>query len=122
MRPPAYFLIWLALACFGCASLVTVIPADAMTDTRITVTRVRIEMYAKEHGGLPASLDPLPARQGYDNETTDGWGRPINYSRGKDTFSLSSLGKDGLEGGSGDDADIVKTFRIVDGTVTEANP
>ncbi len=58
------------MAFAGCHSLVTVIPPDAMTDTRITVTKVRVEMYVDKAATLPPSLDELPIRQGYDNETT----------------------------------------------------
>lgn len=104
----------------GCASSVNVIPRDAMTHTRMTVTRVRIGMYAEQADGLPQSLDSLPIREGYDNEITDGWGRPLIYSvEGDDLFTLKSLGEDGAPGGTGENADVQQTFQLVDGKPKE---
>jgi hypothetical protein len=87
----------------------------------MTGTRVRIDMYLKNQADsrLPTSLDVLPAREGYDNETVDGWNRPLIYRTEEHGFTLTSLGKDGVPGGSGPDADIVKRYRIVDGEPEE---
>ena len=111
-------LFWLVLVA-GCASTATVIPRDQMTNTRMTVTWVRVGMYAEKTGVLPDSLNGLPERKGYDNETKDGWGRPLVYSSSGDEFSLESLGQDGAPGGSGPNADVRQQFRWTNGKVEE---
>jgi hypothetical protein len=61
-------------------------------------------------------LNALPHRDGYANRTTDGWNRSLRYVIDPNgTFVLSSLGRDGKPGGSGDDADVSARFRIVNG-------
>jgi hypothetical protein len=104
-----------ALGCLGCASLIEVIPPDAMTRNAVTETRVRIGMYLERNTVLPPSLEVLPMRDKYMNRTTDAWDRPLIYQIDDDGFSLTSLGKDGAPGGSGLDADVTEKYRIVDG-------
>lgn len=90
-----------------------------MTVNRIRFTAGRILEFAKVHNRLPASLLELPARKGYDNETTDGWGCDILYEVKPDGMvSLTSYGRDRRPGGGGEDADCVGTFnpRGQDGT------
>jgi hypothetical protein len=90
---------------------VTVITPVEMTDSAITETFVRIDLYAKEHGTTPPSLDVLPERKGYMNRITDGWGRPLLYEVSDDgRLTLTSYGKDGKPGGSGEDADISRSY------------
>jgi len=55
----------------------------------------------------------------YDNETTDGWNRPLIYTRNNDGFALTSFGRDGAPGGSGADADIVSKYRLINGQPEE---
>jgi hypothetical protein len=70
-------------------------------------------MFLMANNSLPPDLSVLPKREGFANQTTDGWGRPLIYSTNTDeTVSLTSLGRDGVPGGMGDDADIVRRFRI----------
>jgi hypothetical protein len=91
-----------------------------MTVTAITETRVRIDIYLANHDGtLPPTLAVLPLRGGYANRTTDGWNRPLIYQIEGDGFSLTSLGRDGVSGGSGPDADVTEKFRVVDGKLEE---
>lgn len=83
-----------------------------MTDTAITETRVRIDMYMTANGKHPKDLSVLPIRQGYVNRTTDGWGRNLIYDVDNEgIISLISLGRDGKPGGEGDDADIGRYYR-----------
>lgn len=48
----------------------------------------------------PYTVNPIP---------NDPWGSPYNYEfLGDDTFALYSFGADGVEGGEGNDADIIE--------------
>ena len=90
-----------------------------MTSTAIVETSYRIGMYFKANDRLPADLSVLPARQGYINRTNDGWNRPLIYQSEKDSFSLISLGKDGVAGGTGDNADMIHKYRVSNGQLGE---
>jgi uncharacterized protein YceK len=104
----------------GCATVTTTISPSEMTDTSITETRVRIAMYVEQNGNVPASLEVLPIRDGYANRTTDGWNRALVFRTGGDEFSLGSLGRDGVVGGTGEDVDVLQKFRVVGKEVVEA--
>jgi len=88
-------------------------PRD-MTITRMTVTALRIQGFVARHGRMPSSLSELPAEPNKDCETTDGWGRPLrwSYDAANAKFTIWSLGRDGKEGGTGDDEDIYLTNDI----------
>ena len=102
----------IAILAFAANSLVTTIPPHSMTLTAITETHVRMHLYLVEHRECPDSLSALPKRDGYMNRTTDGWGCPLIYSVSDDgVITLSSLGRDGVAGGTGDDRDDVRRFR-----------
>jgi Type II secretion system (T2SS), protein G len=49
--------------------------------------------------------------EGYSNEVTDGWGRPILWRVEGDDIILTSYGRDGVPGGAGEDADMIGVFR-----------
>jgi hypothetical protein len=99
-------------------SLVDVIPPYNLTISSMTETEVRIGMYLNEHGELPDDFSVLPTRDHYANSTTDGWGRPLMYAHTKnDSFTLTSLGRDGEQGGKGDDADIVEVYQVENGEI-----
>jgi len=103
--------LFFALTPAAC-SFLPVIPPRDNTNTSMTETFVRIQMYMKEHGDPPASLAVLPIRKGYANSTTDGWGRQFQYSVDeKGTITLTSLGADGKPGGDGQNKDIVCRYR-----------
>ena len=105
-------LLLVAALILGCASFVDRIPPTDMTETSMTETIVRIEMYMKEHGEPPPNLAVLPTRKGYANSTTDGWGRELQYTVDKNgVISLTSLGADGKPGGDGLNKDIVHRYR-----------
>jgi hypothetical protein len=105
--------------CLVANSAITYISPSDMTRTAIGETAVRIGIYLQRAQDLPNTLDELPIRQGYVNRTTDGWDRSLIYTHGDDQFVLSSFGKDGEVGGDGDDADIVKQYRLIDGEIEE---
>jgi hypothetical protein len=106
-----------AVLCVSCCS--HVITDQEMTAGAIGETSYRIGMYVNSNGKPPPDLSVLPARPGYVNRTTDGWNRPLVYRVDADAFSLTSLGRDGVVGGSGEDADVVRKYRVLDGRVTQ---
>ncbi|WP_206412061.1 type II secretion system protein GspG [Lysobacter enzymogenes] len=74
----------------------------------------KIRIYRCDTGHLPATLQALtePTPLGpyaNDYELRDGWGRLMHYEADarQQRFGLFSLGRDGLPGGDGADADIV---------------
>ncbi len=125
---------------YGCLTVVVIIvlaailPAvfpgreakEQITRSRMRFDRVRILDYAHEHNQLPralAALPPLPQKPGTDHHFEDGWGRRILYEvDAAGQVTLKSLGRDGLPGGEGHDADIIMQFpsRKPDGSWLEA--
>ena len=99
--------------------LADVVPKGAITPSAIDETSYRIGLYYfqnKHH--LPPDMAALPVREGYDNRTTDAWNRPLLYSvDSADSFTLRSLGRDGVPGGTGEDADVICKFRVTGGEV-----
>ena len=65
------------------------IPLRDLTVTRMHITEMRIRDYWRIHGRLPRSLDELPALKNRDDETTDGWGQPIEYAPGSTSDGVS---------------------------------
>lgn len=100
-------------------SLVTRISPRNMTVSAMGETSYRIKMYVDLHGSLPSDFSILPVRSGYMNKTTDYWGRTLTYAPTESRFTLTSLGRDGRDGGNGDDADIVRRYRVEKGDVSE---
>ncbi len=86
------------------------IPPQALTHTHMHTTKRRILRYASAHEALPTSLDQLPRIEGYTNEDTDGWGRPILWRSEGDEVTLISYGRDGAPGGVGEDVDMIGVF------------
>lgn len=103
-------------------SAVTRIPQKTMTEMAMREIAIRIGMYVERENKLPGSIDGLPVRQGYMDRTTDGWRHPLIYTIDDDSFSLTSLGKDGARGGIGDDEDTTKTWRLLNGKLEDALP
>jgi len=91
-----------------------------MTWTAMGETFARIDIYAQSNKSVPTSLEMLPKREHYMNRTIDGWGRPLQYTATQDgIISLTSLGRDGIVGGQGEDADITEAYytRRADGAL-----
>ena len=87
------------------------IPPRALTATRMQVLKRRVLQYAQSHGELPKSLASLPPMDGYDSSVQDGWKRDITFEvSASGVVSFRSLGRDGVAGGSGEDADILRSF------------
>lgn len=93
------------------SQLVSHISPRDNTATVMWVMKRRIVQYATANGSLPAAPEQLPHMAGYENSTTDGWGRPITWQVDGDTVTLTSYGRDGRAGGTGEDEDMVGVFR-----------
>ncbi len=64
---------------------------------------------------MPSALAILPAREGHDNELHDAWRQDISYEvSASGVITLRSLGRDGVLGGVGDDADMIGRFQARD--------
>jgi Type II secretion system (T2SS), protein G len=87
------------------------IPPRALTGSNMWVLKRRILQFAHSHGELPHALTGLPEMQGYYNSTRDAWGREIVFEVSPSGIvSLRSLGRDGVVGGSDEDADMIGSF------------
>ncbi len=113
-----YVPIFVFITLAGCHIDAT--PQSAITPSAMTETYVRVGLYYQQNKKLPANLDVLPVRENYANSTVDAWGRQLRYTVDSETrFSLSSLGKDGVSGGAGDDSHLVQEYRVVNGEIDE---
>jgi hypothetical protein len=86
------------------------IPPRAATLTRMHVLKRAVLQYAQRHDRLPASLMALPPSEGRNVGIQDAWKRDIVFEVSGDVIVFRSLGRDGAAGGSGEDADIVRSF------------
>lgn len=109
------------VACAGCR-LLNAIPPSEVTASSMTEVRFRINMYLEKHGKLPARLGELPERSGFDNQTTDGWGHLLAYEVNGDVVTLTSHGRDGKPGGSGENSDAVQHYQVIAGKLQEVDP
>ncbi len=93
---------------FGCQQ----IPPQALTYGSMLMIKRRVLRYAQAHNQLPKTFDELPVIPGYNNEVNDAWGRPIQYliDGSLQTVRLISYGRDGREGGVGEDTDMIGVF------------
>jgi hypothetical protein len=97
--------------CILASCVVETIPPGALTATRMQALKRRVLQYARAHDRLTSSLAALPPMEGYDNSVKDGWKRDILFEiSAAGVVSFSSLGRDGVVGGSGESADIVRSF------------
>jgi hypothetical protein len=115
--------ILLAAAGLGCTALRQ--PAarhaspEQTTRQNMVDTLLRIREYMIQHRKYPLDLTGLPTLDDHGSDTNDGWGRPLHYAVSADgVISLTSLGRDGLPGGTKADADIRRRYRTLnrDGT------
>jgi hypothetical protein len=104
--------------------LANFIPPVSLTQGRMIITERRIIQYARQYDHLPSDLSDLPPMPGYDTATTDGWGRPLDYS--VDAFgsvTLRSFGAGRQPGGVGGDQGIQRVFAARDDNGQwQANP
>ncbi len=103
------------------------VPPAKITRQRMAYDRVRILEYGRVHGKLPPDLSVLPRlplKPEADHYFEDGWRRRLVYEvDSSGIVALKSLGRDGLPGGTGEDAGIVFRFPShgADGNWIEAN-
>jgi hypothetical protein len=117
---PRVFIALVLIAATGFIAFLLVDTVSKETATRSTmwVVKRRILLYAHENNHLPHSLAEIPMLPRHNNSIKDAWGRPLGYQINDDkTVTLISLGRDGLPGRVGENADIVLSFAIhgVDG-------
>ncbi|QIR15150.1 type II secretion system major pseudopilin GspG [Shewanella aestuarii] len=85
---------------------------------QMEMLQTSLDTYRLDIGSYPESLSELRTsnKPGWDGPylprdvPLDPWGNPYNYSRttnNGEPFTLFSYGRDGQEGGEGDDADII---------------
>ena len=67
--------------------------------------RGAVELYAKEHGRYPDTLEDASSKDADLTQYVDPWKRPYRYVKTDHGFRLFSLGRDGKPGGVGLDAD-----------------
>ena len=90
----------------------------SVTSASMYMIKRRILKYVNIYNALPKELSDLPFIGGFSNRIKDGWGREIIFEIDYDDLaygdlvSLISYGKDGIEGGDRDDADIVGIFPV----------
>jgi hypothetical protein len=119
VRTTSRRLLWPAtiILLAGCAisdHFVTRIPPRSSTCGTILITKERILRYVRLHDCLPQSPSDLPEIPQRDNSLQDGWGREILTSFVDGKATLTSLGRDGRPGGSGEDADMSGVFSLKD--------
>lgn len=98
--------LFVALTLNGCH----VITPVEMTHTAIGETFVRINIYTQENNKIPETLNMLTKRENYINKITDGWDKELLYTINDNVISLTSYGKDGINGGKDENADITKSY------------
>jgi hypothetical protein len=85
-----------------------------LTRSRMAFDRIRILDYAHEHGRLPtelSTLPPLALKPEADHYLEDAWHRKLIYEvDSSGIVTLKSFGKDGVPGGTDEDADILVKF------------
>jgi hypothetical protein len=113
-------LTWISLAFTGgiLGAFVSMIPTnttllsrlDARMRAEMTVLATVAERYRAEHGSFPDASAWHRYAERADPRFYDPWGRPYLYETTDEGISLRSLGRDGIPGGSDDDADSSATF------------
>ena len=113
---PAIYAIW--------AYVNEPIPPRNLTAARMFVVKRRIQIYAKDHNALPKTLTDLPPLpNAFDSLTADEWGREIDYKADPDgVVTLTSLGADKAEGGTGINKDMTAIFTARDSQGGWADP
>jgi len=113
-------LTWLSilLTSLGLAGLVAMLPTPATELTRLE-QRITNEMdalgsfaeqFRSEHGNYPTPAMWQHFAERADPRFYDPWARPYRYEPHGGSFTLRTLGGDGIEGGSDEDADVTATF------------
>ena len=64
-----------------------------------------VEVYHRERGRFPASIDELVPRY-LPQRVEDPWGNPVFYTRNRNGYVIACFGKDGIPGGTDEDRDL----------------
>jgi general secretion pathway protein G len=75
-------------------------------ESEMRVLRNIAEQYRTQSGAYPTPVTWKRLADRADARFFDPWGRPYRYDLREDGVQLQTLGQDGLEGGSGKDADV----------------
>jgi type II secretion system (T2SS) protein G len=113
--PEKRVLTWISilLAALVMAALIAMLPSP---DGRLELLQQRIEsemevlaafadQYYAQHRAYPEPSTWRHHAERADPRFYDPWGRPYGYERADGGITLRTLGRDGAEGGSGEDAD-----------------
>ncbi len=84
-------------------SLVTAVELFRIDVGRYPAPGEGLDVLVKKSGDIPGWSGPYLAKAAVP---PDPWGRPYIYEDSGDSFRIRSLGGDGKEGGTGEDADI----------------
>ena len=105
------------LTSLALAGLVAMLPTEA---TELTLLEQRItremkalgtfaEEYRSDHGNYPTAAMWQHFAERADPRFYDPWARPYHYEPHGGSFTLRTLGRDNMEGGSEEDADVTAT-------------
>lgn len=79
-------------------------------EDEVRLLRGLVEEYRRQRGALPDANAWQQSAQSGDLRFYDPWGHLYRYESDGGGYSISTLGRDGREGGSGEDADVVRRF------------
>ena len=79
----------------------------ASTLTALSIARMDVDGFIEDHGMLPGGVGQLDD----EKRLHDGWGRPLRLEGTLESWSITSRGRDGREGGRGADRDISITWQ-----------
>lgn len=115
-----YRLAWISIAVTALAAiwLIVQLPRPAKFDPGVR-TKIEsdlnalgtlAEQYRLEHGNFPDVSAWRRLTRNEDPSFYDPWGRPYQYERTVDGVTIRTLGRDGIDGGMGMDADLSAHF------------
>jgi general secretion pathway protein G len=110
----------IAVTGFAATWLILQLPIAARFDTRLrarleselNVLGALAEQYRLEHGDFPDVATWGRLADGDDPRFYDPWGRAYRYERTADGVTIRTLGRDGVDGGMGMDADLSAHFSL----------
>lgn len=115
-----FCLTWLSicLTALGLWAMISRLPTPedhlaelhARIDTEMKALGDFADRYREEHGAYPDNATWKHFADRADPRFFDPWGRPYRYGPSAAEVTIATLGRDGVEGGGGEDADIVAQF------------
>lgn len=76
------------------------------------VIKARVAKHLSTNSKLPKDILSLPLIPKKIDDVHDGWGRAITWSIENSQVTLTSYGKDGVVGGDGENADIIRVIHL----------